>query len=125
MTEEDEAWRPDERETFHDLSKRVNNFLFWLSFNHLLYTESKGENQIKDDNSKQQCILAVSHGVWIECLFHLYKPEILQGGKRVHNCDLYCVDLVGAWSKNMTNTHNLDDWKCDKISLEDVKFITS
>merc|ERR1712130_916486 len=35
MTEDDEAWNPNERESFKDLNRRIDNFLVWVSWNQL------------------------------------------------------------------------------------------
>ena len=111
MTEEDEAWKPDRRETLDALGSRIDNFLRWLSWHHLvqlhdiLNISNNNANKTNNANNAKQHLLVVSHGVWIEYLFHKYKPEILQpNGKkdsderrRVHNCDLFCVELVCQW----------------------------
>ena len=158
MTEEDEQWKPNQRETLLDVSKRVHNFLLWLSWNQLQHillvssssssssttTTTNGE-EIEEDGTCQfhQRLLVVTHGVWMESLFHRFCPEILDGGKRIHNCDLYRADLVCSWEQRYdeTNNNNDDDngdhddislrrsnnmrWICNDISLEDVKIIDS
>lgn len=122
MTEHDEAWNPDKRESFGDLYKRINNFLHWLSWNELMRSKRIDHRDI-EQSTDQQKLLVVSHGVWIECLFHHYKPEVLSGGKRVHNCDLYCVNLVCLWGKEVNENHDHQNWRCIKISLDNVKMI--
>ncbi|KAL3773797.1 hypothetical protein ACHAWO_006596 [Cyclotella atomus] len=72
MTENDDAWSPNTRESYNDVAVRVHNFFLWLS------------------RQPQNCIAVVSHGVWMECALMEYFPEVLNnGGKRVYNCDVY------------------------------------
>lgn len=133
MTEEDEAWKPDIRETIHDLNKRIDGFLMWLSWNQLLHSISYSNNGQKKDmkdhqeQKQQQNLLVVTHGVWMECLFRKLKPEILEhDGKkrRVHNCDLYRLDLVCCWEKKMDQKEGENNqWNCTNVLLENVKFL--
>ena len=81
MTEEDEMWKPDQRETFINLHIRIDNFLLWTSWNQLLQILSEKQQSAKmyKNQMKSQHLLVVSHGVWMECLFKKYYPQILQG----------------------------------------------
>ncbi len=135
MTEEDEDWKPDQRETFINLHQRIDNFLLWLSWSRIVQIFSeKGSSPEDDDHKlqedmhqklmKRQYLLVVTHGVWMECLFRKYYPQILNGGRRVHNCHMFSVDLVCSWVKDFGENSSGDGkWKCKKISLDGVKFI--
>lgn len=129
MTESDEKWKPDRRESFQDVYNRIDSFLLWLTWVGLQKLHSQ-----KDTNSNEnlenetelknlQQFLIVSHGVWIECLFNKYFPQILCGGKRVHNCDLYRAEVVCTWKKEMNEEGG--QWQCHGISLENVTFLKS
>jgi hypothetical protein len=130
MTEEDEAWKPDQRETLNDLSQRIDNFLVWLAWNqlHCIITKSstnidknnEHDISVHQDQLQEQHLLVVTHGVWMECLFRKFCPQILEGGRRVHNCDLYKADLVCSWKKKGKEG---SEWVCTKILLNDVRFI--
>ena len=76
MPEEDVLWSPTERETIRSIQRRVDGFLQNLACD-LLHSDA--------DSST----LVVSHGVLLEVLFHRYCPHVLNGGRRVHNCDLF------------------------------------
>ena len=80
ITENDTDWQPHTRETWKDVSKRVHNFFMWLL-------------QQPHNN-----IAVVTHGVWMECALLNYCPEVLQCGKRVHNCDVYSGKV--GWSSD-------------------------
>lgn len=81
MPEEDECWSPVERETLHDIGRRVNEFLDWL---------------VKRPETH---VVVVSHGVWLECCFHAHSPETLQNGDRVYNCDLFAAECLSENGK--------------------------
>lgn len=82
MTEQDDAWRMDWRETWDDVRDRVRYFVeIWLV------------------QQPQNNIVVVSHGVWIEALLRQYVPRFLEGGKRVYNSDAYACQCV---SRNNT-----------------------
>jgi broad specificity phosphatase PhoE len=85
MTEEDEQWKPDRRETWDDILRRIDRFLDWLVLR-------------REDN-----VVVVSHGVWIEHLFRTKYPELLENGRRrVHNLDAFaceCVSLDGKFQR--------------------------
>lgn len=111
MTEEDECWRPNRRETLNDIDERIDYFLFWLSKNQKQFfgcPEGSPSN-----------LLIVSHGVWMECLFRKYFPSVLEGGKRVYNCDIYRVDVTGFWSGTNENLTYL------KSTVDCVNFLYS
>ena len=81
MPEEDEDWKPTERENWHDVVQRANEFLDWLA-------------QRPETN-----IVVMSHGVWIECCLYAHCPEALKNGARVHNCDMIVGDCLSADGK--------------------------
>jgi len=135
MTEEDLDWHPQYRETMDHLLRRVHNVLFWLvnrNFQHTatLTTSKNGKLMMKnssrnsDTSSSGICcntVLLVTHGVWMETCFLHYCPDVLDGGKkRVHNCNLFCGNLVGFWEKDSINSK----WQCVGISLENLQFLT-
>jgi broad specificity phosphatase PhoE len=76
MTENDDAWKPFHRESWADIQTRVARFLAWLV------------------QRPESCVAVVSHGVWIETLLRAYAPEVLEGGQRVHNCDVFCCHIL-------------------------------
>ncbi|KAL3798305.1 hypothetical protein ACHAW5_010642 [Stephanodiscus triporus] len=77
LTENDDDWRPDNRETRGDVSRRIKNFFVWL---------------MKQPHSN---VAIVTHGVWMECALMNYCPEALEfGTKRVFNCDVYSGKLI-------------------------------
>lgn len=76
MSETDRYWTPTKRETWQDVGERIQAFLTWLCQQH----------------RHAQCIVVVSHGVWIETCLGIYSPGAL-GDKRVHNCDAYATTL--------------------------------
>lgn len=75
MSEQDKAWKADQRETIPDIQKRIKKFLEALSTN------------------AETNIVVVSHGVWMEACFHQYCPEIM-AKQRVHNCNVFAAELV-------------------------------
>lgn len=91
MTENDDAWSPDRRETIHDIRHRISLFLETLS-------------QREETN-----VVVVSHGVWIERCFHMCCPEALEHGKkRVHNCNVFvgeCVSREGKFLRLQNVNH--------------------
>lgn len=77
MTEYDEAWHEDIRETLNELRHRISLFL------KLLVSRPEAN------------IVVVTHGVWLEQCFALYCPQVLEHGRRrVYNCDMFAVDCV-------------------------------
>ena len=78
MTEQDEVWKPDNRETYSDIVQRINGFLDIL---------------VKRPETN---IAVISHGVWIECCFYAHFPAALVSGDRVRNCDLFAVECVSV-----------------------------
>jgi broad specificity phosphatase PhoE len=85
MTEEDEQWKADQRETWDDILRRIDHFLDWLVLR------------------REENVVVVSHGVWIEHLFRTKCPELLHNGqRRVHNLDAFaceCVSLDGKFQR--------------------------
>jgi broad specificity phosphatase PhoE len=79
MTEADELWHPRQRETMHHMANRITTFMNTL-------VQQSASN-----------IVVVSHGVWIETLFAMLAPEVLDHGKkRVHNCDMFEAKVVSV-----------------------------
>ena len=77
ITEFDEAWREDMRETVSELRLRISHFFRLL----VCRPESN--------------IVVVTHGVWLEECFRSYCPQVLDHGRRrVYNCDMFAVDCV-------------------------------
>lgn len=115
LSEEDEAWKSDKRETIENVEYRVDHFLKWLSWNQLVSADkSTGTNA----NVESCATLAVSHGVWMECLLRKYCPSIMEGGtRRVHNCDIVRVVLRGQW--NLIG----ENWNCKRLELQSPSFI--
>ena len=110
LTEEDEAWKSDERETLDDVERRIDYFLKWLSWN------STRTNK----NSKSCATLIVSHGVWMECLLRKYCPSLMEGGtRRVYNCDIVRVVLRGQWDLIGAN------WNCRSLEVQNPSFINN
>ena len=79
MAENDELWKPTYRETYTEIERRIEMFLTGLV------------------RRPEENIVVVSHGVWIETLFRMYKPEVLDHGrKRVYNCEAYAVQCISG-----------------------------
>jgi broad specificity phosphatase PhoE len=77
MTERDERWKPDKRETWDDVGRRIDHFLAWLV------------------RRSEENVVVVSHGVWIEYLFRLKDPQVLQNGeRRVCNLDAFACQCI-------------------------------
>lgn len=81
MTDKDEKWSDSSRETLDDVIGRVSEFFQWVV-------------QRRETN-----IFVVSHGVWIECCFKAYFPLMMEGGRRVYNCDLFVSEIVSKDGK--------------------------
>jgi broad specificity phosphatase PhoE len=82
MTEHDDAWSPDHRETIRDIKSRISIFLETLA------------------RREESNIVVVSHGVWIECCFLMCCPEALDHGeKRVHNCNVFVGECISRDGK--------------------------
>eukprot|EP00553_Chaetoceros_curvisetus_P001226 CAMPEP_0204619500 /NCGR_PEP_ID=MMETSP0717-20131115/5859_1 /ASSEMBLY_ACC=CAM_ASM_000666 /TAXON_ID=230516 /ORGANISM="Chaetoceros curvisetus" /LENGTH=174 /DNA_ID=CAMNT_0051633515 /DNA_START=32 /DNA_END=553 /DNA_ORIENTATION=+ len=109
MTEEDEAWRPDKRESLSEVRHRIDRFLVWLSWNQVHYV-----NNGNTSNDVQGPFLVVSHGVWMESMLGKYCPSLLEGDKRVYNCDIYRATLVGQWGRDSVESK----WECAGIHIE-------
>lgn len=77
MTEEDRLWKPDTRESFDDLKRRIANFLETILVRH-----------------EAQTVVVVSHGVWIETCLRMLSPDTLKDGRRVYNCDAFLCDCI-------------------------------
>ncbi len=133
MPEADEQWKPDRRESINEVNHRIDSFLCWLSWIGLhntapaapAATDEQNNNDTNINTSKLWNFLVVSHGVWMECLFKRFYPQILHGGKRVHNCDVFRADLVCQWKWKQKSSENDGKWKCHGISLENVSFLDS
>jgi len=83
MTEADDKWSPTHRESWGDIQGRVARF-----FSSLV--------QLNEEN-----IIVISHGVWIETCFRMYRPEFLEE-RRVYNCDTFachCISRNGRFMR--------------------------
>lgn len=79
LTEADDDWRSDARESRDDVTRRIHDFFIWLL-------------RQPHDN-----VAVVTHGVWMECAILAYCPEALEfGRKRVYNCEVYHGRLAGG-----------------------------
>lgn len=76
VTEFDDSWKPDVRESISNVMNRIERFFQWLS------------------HRSEKVVAIVSHGVWIECCLYKYYPSALDGGRRVYNCDVCECDFV-------------------------------
>jgi broad specificity phosphatase PhoE len=82
MTENDDAWSADRRETIRDIQNRISIFLETLS------------------RREERNIVVVSHGVWIERCLLVHFPEALDHGeKRVHNCNVFVGECISRDGK--------------------------
>jgi len=137
ISEQDEDWRCDQRETVHDVNRRIDDFLQWLTWSELVQSQSSSSNtgtgtrtrtgsgtrnqasthDINKDNTYSSTCLVISHGVWMECLFKRYFPRIMEGGRRVYNCNLFRATVESDWEKRG------DAWKCNGINISCVDII--
>ena len=115
ISEEDQIWKPDKREGWGDLERRIDYFLQWISW-HYHQKCNEREYQNSPGSGAVPSFLVTTHGVWLECLFQKYHPHLMEGGKRVHNCDLFRAILHCEWERNERS----DDWKCMSIQLVHV-----
>ena len=82
LTESDELWKMDKRETMLELQERVQHF-----FQNCLVQRSETN------------IVVVSHGVWIEVCLNLLCPSALEfGNRRVYNCDMFAGECISTIS---------------------------
>lgn len=99
MSELDNCWKKDSRESWDDVGHRVTAFLAWLAAT------------VAVPGCLYDAIVVVSHGVWIEALLHLYSPAAAsaaaatptndpqpqrqqQQRHRVYNTDAYGCECV-------------------------------
>ena len=94
MTEHDDAWRGDRRETWDDIRVRVHRFLAWLVVQH--YSDPRPQSHHVNAAAAAVVIVVVSHGVWIETLLRKYAPDVLGRDKRVYNTDAFACDVVST-----------------------------
>ena len=118
MTEGDKQWRHDCHESWTHLGERIDWFLCLTSWNQLHPTIEKTNESGPRPGSN---VLIVSHSKWMDCLFRKYCPQVLEGRKRIYNCDTYRAQLVCDWRKEMKDS----EWKCKKIALEDVALVVA
>jgi broad specificity phosphatase PhoE len=85
MSETDEAWSVDYRETLQDIDRRIERFLNWL------VSLPQMDHHDHHEQEQQSFVVVVSHGVWMECL--LRKFDALANGQRVYNTDAYALRL--------------------------------
>lgn len=76
MTEHDDAWSAERRESWGDIRTRVDACLAWLV------------------HRNEDRIAVVTHGVWLEALLRTYSPATLGESGRVHNCDAFSCQIV-------------------------------
>jgi broad specificity phosphatase PhoE len=77
MKESDEALSPKSRETMQQLRDRIKSFL---------------EALVQRPKTN---IVVVSHGVFMETLFHVFCPEALDHGRRrSYNCNVFVLFVV-------------------------------
>ena len=133
ISEQDEDWRCDQRETVHDVNRRIDVFLHWLTWSELVQSQSQAQSSfsntgtdtcsqastcdINKDNTNSSTCLIISHGVWMECLFKRYFPRIMEGGRRVYNCNVFRAIVESDWEKRG------DAWKCHGINISSVDLI--
>ena len=79
MPEKDERWSPTSREGWDELGSRIDAFLQWIV-------------QRREEN-----IMVVSHGVWIEDLLRRHQPNFL-GDRRVYNLDAFAMQCMSQKS---------------------------
>jgi len=95
LADEDTYWKPNNRETIHELRNRVISFFNWLATKKADYKN----------------IVVVTHGVWMETCFYLYCPHVLEHSdgsiRRVHNGDVFYATL-NSDSGQLTNAHLLN-----------------
>jgi hypothetical protein len=84
MTEQDEAWTVDRRETLSDVNRRIDHFFDWLLFVSMLPSSSSSYSN--------GVVVVISHGVWIECLLRRFVGALPEG-RRVHNADAFALRL--------------------------------
>ncbi|KAG7359946.1 histidine phosphatase superfamily protein [Nitzschia inconspicua] len=95
MTELDEAWQIDVRETIPELLQRIAQFWDFIS------------------ERPEEFVVVVTHGVWIEaCLNHYYPAALEDGRRRVYNCDMFAVDCIsekrGGKVLRLENAHQIE-----------------
>jgi broad specificity phosphatase PhoE len=78
MTESDESWKEDQRESWESVEDRVQKFLRWLV------------------QQPQDHVAVITHGVYMECLLESTCPGSLEG-RRVYNCDAYACECRSAY----------------------------
>lgn len=80
MTETDERWKKDRRETARDIVFRVQDFV---------------ERWIPELTEKT--IFVVTHGVWLEYCFRTYASSMMElANKRIFNCEVYATEIVSS-----------------------------
>jgi broad specificity phosphatase PhoE len=77
MTEDDELWKPDQRETLEGVHERIHEFMEWLV------------------QQPQSHVVVVTHGVFMECCLEYLCQGCLEG-KRVYNCDAYASECQSS-----------------------------
>ncbi|GFH46211.1 hypothetical protein CTEN210_02685 [Chaetoceros tenuissimus] len=117
QSDEDIYWKADKRESIDDINQRIDKFLLFMCWNQLL--RNIDTNRSNTDLRKESLCLVTSHGVWMECLFRRYFPNILQGGKRVYNCEVYRVEIESDWEHTQIN----NEWQCRCIQVTGVQLI--
>jgi broad specificity phosphatase PhoE len=98
MSEQDEIWSANRRETIHEVQIRIEKFLLFL----IASIEPAGNaTTAEHDNNENDVFVVITHGVWIETLLQMYHaPSHFQIPKRVRNADAYYCECVSALSNN-------------------------
>eukprot|EP00957_Ditylum_brightwellii_P003390 257223-Ditylum_brightwellii.AAC.1 len=80
MSENDDCWKPDKRESWNDVIERVDDFFHWLS------------------TRPEKVVVIISHGIWIETVLRWFCPSALgsDGKRRVYNADVYRGEFVAS-----------------------------
>jgi len=110
MTEEDELWTCTDRETIASINGRIRKFFCHLASSYTTEIAPLGPKQ----KEAEAVVILVTHGVWMECCLNHYAPDLMQGGKRVHNGDMYRAEL-----KLDKRPHPY------RIQLHNVQFVSS
>jgi broad specificity phosphatase PhoE len=138
ITEQDQDWKSDQRETVQDVNKRIDSFLEWLSWNELVQSNAQTSilntvddctrttsttsasptaNQSEDPSASPNTCLVISHGIWMELFLKKYFPKIMEGGKRVYNCNVFKATLECQWENRGSA------WNCRQIKISHVDLI--
>lgn len=116
-SEEDDAWKTNSRETLGDVTARVDDFLRWLSWNHFSTCYIQHRNKVHVASPRTSYMI-VTHGVWLECFLRKYFPTSLEGGRRVHNCDVFRAKMEHIWVRQHESR-----WCCDSLKISELHLV--